>query len=142
METPMDALVFLALRRRLKKKTGGNITLASPPTRRFSTRPHCVLLPPPPFSLPLRPPPARNQTAALAVFRRHAHIEGDSTRHFVPSRFSSKLRAYLVSKTSPLRKNKKKYIYTHTRAGSGFLSPDCKMTSSPPLFARCCVTHI
>lgn len=32
-------------------KNAGNITLASPPSRRFLTRPHCVLLPPIPSSL-------------------------------------------------------------------------------------------
>ena len=61
----MDALVFSALRRR--GENGGNITLASPPSRRFLTRPHCVLLPLY-LSLSSRPPPAQHQTAALAVF--------------------------------------------------------------------------
>lgn len=49
---------FSALRRRGEreggKKSGGNITLASPPSRRFLTRPHCVLLP---HKLSLSPAP-------------------------------------------------------------------------------------
>lgn len=55
------------------KKNGGNITLTSPPSRRFLTRPHCVLL-----QLSHRPPPAPYQTAALAVFCCWTHIESDS----------------------------------------------------------------
>lgn len=63
-EEETDALVFSVVRSRgEERKIGGNITLASPPSRRFLTRPHCVLLP-----LSLRPPPAQHQTAALAVF--------------------------------------------------------------------------
>lgn len=49
MWRPMDVLVFRLYggeeREREGKKSGGNITLASPPSRRFLTRPHCVLLP-------------------------------------------------------------------------------------------------
>lgn len=41
-------------RERGREKSGGNITLASPPSRRFLTRPHCVLLP---HKLSLSPAP-------------------------------------------------------------------------------------
>ena len=45
-EEETDALVFSVVRSRgEERKIGGNITLASPPSRRFLTRPHCVLLP-------------------------------------------------------------------------------------------------
>lgn len=37
-----------------REQTAGSVTLASPPSRRFSTRPHCVLLP---LRLSLTPAP-------------------------------------------------------------------------------------
>lgn len=40
-----DALVFSAARRNREEQTVGSAPLASPPSRPFSTRPHCVLLP-------------------------------------------------------------------------------------------------
>lgn len=46
-------------------------------SRRFLSRPHCVLLPLY-LSGPHQPPPAPHQTAALAVFCCSTHIESDS----------------------------------------------------------------
>ena len=145
----MDALVFSALRRR--GENGGNITLASPPSRRFLTRPHCVLLPLY-LSLSSRPPPAQHQTAALAVFLFFFpifffllfiiiscctfRVTQTSAQQFTSSRCCWPNGR--VTHITPFFFFCPSYVFIFsTSSRSGFLrnQPDCKMTSYHPLFS-------
>lgn len=85
-----------------QKKDGRNITLTSPPSRRFLTRPHCVLLP---LHLSLSGPHQLRTRLLLWLFfavERTLRVTQTSTQQSISSRLSPPLQQIKINSSSSI----------------------------------------